>query len=148
MKKGNVRALIIAAAVLLAFGVGLYFVNPWGPLLLLLTLAIQLPIIYAITKSTMNSSYRDRAFERRQQFAEDGDADAWLAGEEKEAASVGYKYWSPAARAQNVLARAEALAELDRSSDAANLLAELDEKKLPSHDRTRFDAVVERIRME
>lgn len=139
------KYLLIAAGVAVALAVGLSFITPWAPLVLAASLIIQLPIVVILTRTNLTAGYRDRAFARRARFAEDGDAVAWLAEEQREAAGQGTRFWSRAARAQSALNRADALAELGRNSEAAGLLAEIEEKTLPAADRRRYQDIVERI---
>lgn len=146
-KKSPLLYLLPFAAFFVLLGVLLYFLAaPWAPLLLLGSLAIQAPIVAGLTRINLASAYRDRAFERMRKYAADGDAGAWLAAEEREAAGAGYRYWSKAARALSVLNRAQPLAALGRENEAAELLAGLDEKKLNPQEKARFDEVVEAIR--
>ncbi len=146
MKNRPLRVLFIAAGLFAALAAALYFVHPMAPLLLLASLVVQLPIIAGLTRAGLASGYRERAAARRRRYDEDGDAGAWLAGEEAEAAAPGYRFWSSAARAQCALSRAEAMAALGRGNEAAALLAELPEDRLPETERARFEAVVETIR--
>lgn len=146
MKRRKILFWLIPILVLLALGVGLYFVHPLAPLALLLSLLIQLPIIFLLAKSSLNSSYRDRAYQRRQLYLKDGDAEALWEGERKEAASVGYRYWSRGTKTLCQLNQAEALVALDRHDEAAEHLALAEEEKLDSHSRERFDAVVQALR--
>lgn len=142
------KYLLIFAGAVVALGIVLYFVTPWAPLALAASLVIQLPIIVILTRTNLTAGYRDRAFARRARFAEDGDAAAWLAEEQREAVSQGYRFWSRAGRAQSALNRADALAELGRGNEAAALLAEIEEKTLPAADRQRYQTIVERIQVE
>ena len=144
--RGPLWYLLPFAIGFFALGVGLFFVNPLAPLLLLASLAIQLPIVVSITRVNLGAGYRDRAFERRRSCREGGDAAEWLAAEEREAAGLGYKYWSRATRDLSLLNRAEPLALLGRGHEAAELLAELEEKRLDGYNRGRFDEIVALIR--
>lgn len=148
MKKSPYSYFIIIGIVLVALAVVLYIINPWAPLFLLASLMIQIPIIYGITKATMNFSYQDRAYDRRMAFEESGDAAAWLAGEQKEAHSVGQKFWSSRSKELNRLNQAAPLCALGRKNEAAELLAQVDEAKLEATARKRYDELVEELRAE
>jgi hypothetical protein len=134
------------AIFLAALAAGLFFITPWAPLFVLLSLGVQAPVVLLITATSLNGGYRDRAFERRGQYEKDGDADAWLAAEAREALSVGYRYFSSGTKSHSALNRAQALAALGRYDEGAALLAEVDEKKLDHLSKRRFDAAVEAVR--
>lgn len=148
MKKSPYSYFIIIGAVLFVLAVVLYIINPWAPLFLLASLVIQIPIIYGITKASMNFSYQDRAHDRRVAFEATGDAEAWLAGEQKEAGSVGQKFWSSRSKELNLLNQAAPLCALGRKNEAAELLAWVNEEKLEATARKRYDELVEELRAE
>lgn len=127
----------VALLVLAAACFGLWFIHPYAPLALLLSLAIQLPLIYGILHVTVGSAYKDRAWERRQQYLKDGDAEEWLRGEETEARSVQYRYWSRGGRTLAALNRAEAAWAAGQKEKAAAALAAADPKYLSRDDEAR-----------
>lgn len=138
MKKRKWLILLIVVLVLLAACFGLWFVHPFAPLVLLASLLIQLPIVFGIITVTFGSAYRDRAWERRQQYLKDGDAEAWLQGEETEAKAVQQRYWSRGGKTLASLNRAEAMFAAGQGERAAALLAAADPKFLSGDDRKRL----------
>ncbi len=146
MKKFPYRFLLPLGIVFVVLAVVLYFFHPLAPLFLLASLLIQIPIVLVVSRVNMNKGYEDRSFERRLQYQQDGDAAAFFAAEEREAGGAGFAYWSPRAKALSRLCRAELLCELRRGSEAAELLAAIDEKKLDKAGRQRFDAAVAALR--
>lgn len=140
--KGAKKALWIAALALLALAVLLYFFHPLAPVFLLLSVAIQLPLIYVIVRVSFSSGYADRVYERKQRFEKDGDAAAWLAEEEREARGVGFRYWSAKSRNKNALLRAGLLQKLGREADAKQALAEVLPAKLRGEDKAEYDCLV------
>ena len=131
---------VLGAAMALALlGLLLWRVHPLAPWLLLLTLAIQLPIIWLVGRKRLNGGYRQRAAGRRIAWLQTCDAEAWLAAEENEKGSTGWGYWSKGARALNALARAEALLALGRRDDAAAALAEAEGYTIDKADMPRYE---------
>ena len=146
MKKSPWFFLVPVGIVVAVIMVLLYFLHPLGPVVLLISLAIQVPIIWVVTRTSMTKGYEDRAYERRQQFQIDGDAQAFLEMEEQEAGGAGFTYWSRRAKSLSALNRAELLTELDRQDEAAVLLADVDTKAIDRENRRRFDEAVEKAR--
>ncbi len=139
------RYIVTFGGVFIAIAVILYFISPFAPLLLLLSLVIQVPIILFIVRYTTDTSYAQRVDQREQQFEEDGNAAAWLKEEEQEANSIGFKYWSKKGRYQNMLTRAELLHRLGRSDEAAALAADIENAKLPPHAATRHKELLQTL---
>lgn len=132
------KYLLPLALVLVAVGVVLFFINPLAPLLLLLSVAIQAGILWLVLRNAQNTAYDARLDARRAQFAEDGDADAWLRQEDAEAASLARVFWSRYTKRQNALARAELLHLAGREDEARAVLAEVDEKAVTARDRENY----------
>lgn len=133
---------ISAGLALLGLGVGLYFIHPLAPVLLVLSVGIQIPIILRLMHARSTGSYRQRADARRRRYAQDADAERWLAAEEQEAAGPGVRFWSPAGRMLSLLNRAEALCALRRRAEAAILLGQVEPDALDEADRPRYEQVV------
>lgn len=145
MKKSPWSYLVPVVVVFAVLAVVLFFINPLGPLLLLASLVVQLPIIYIISRTAFSSGYADRSYNRRQQFLEDGNAAHWLEAEQKEERSVGFSFWSAASKTDNNLNQAEAMIALGLWRDAAGKLAAVDEKKLGKTRRQRYDELAESL---
>lgn len=122
--------LVGLGVIFVGLAVGLFFVTPYAPLFVLASLVIQAPIIYFIARTTLATSYYDRAAKRRTQYEEDGDAEVWLAAEEKEVSGGAYKGFSRYGKSLNALNRAQALHALGRKDEAKNCLAQVNEKVL------------------
>lgn len=131
-----------AAAALLGVGALLWLAHPLAPWLLVLTLAVQVPLVAAIGRRRMAQSYRQRTAARRIAFLQGGSAAAWLAQEEKEAAAAGYRVWSRGSRALCCLARCEALLALARRDEAATMLAEAEACGVAPQDRPRYEELL------
>lgn len=144
-KRPVVRAIVALAIFLLVEGL-LYLVHPLVPVLLLGSLLIQAPIIWGFFRRNFNMGYRQRAAQRRERYKECGDAEAWLAGEERETRMPGYRYWSRGGKALVALNCAEALLALGRRDDAGARLAEVDRPRLEPDDQQRFDEMVLEVR--
>lgn len=145
---GRFKFLLFFCPVLVLLAVVLFFVHPLAPLVLLLSVLIQLPIVYIISQVNMNKGYEDRAFARKTQHEKDKDAAAWLQEEEKEAAGAGFKYWSKRAKSLSALNRAQLLLEMEMPRQAAALLAQVQENKIDKINRQRFLQMVEKLQME
>lgn len=143
------RKYVIGAVVLLAvLAALLYLVHPLGPLFLLLSVLVQAPIIFGISRHNFKTSYIQRSEQRRAEYEKEGDGEAWLAAEEAEARSVGYKYWSRAGRSLNALNRADALCAVGREADGRAALEQAEYMRLEAPDRKRYDALAERLKAE
>ena len=142
MKAGQTKYWVIGVVALTAACIGLYFVHPYAPLVLLLSLLIQAPLVWVITHGRLNRGYQERAEQRRKDYEMDGDAEKWLRGEEAEANSVGYRYWSPNSRMKSVLNRAEPLLALGRGREAAQLLAEVEPARLDGPSVARYEELM------
>lgn len=143
MRKTLMKYLIPFVVILVALAVGLSFVTPWAPVFVLASVLIQVPIIWRMFSSSQDNGYDTREQERVVQFEIDGDAALWLEAEEREAASIGYRYYSKANRDRNRLNRANMLVKLNRAGEAKELLEEMDPKKLNRGNLLRYnDAMV------
>lgn len=140
-KRGPLFYLLPILGIFVVLCVILYFFHPLAPLLLLASIIIQAPIIFFISKVSIDSGYRDRLYERKQQYKIDGDTEAFLDKEEKEAQSVFFKILNKSSRRQNLLTRAELLHTLSRGEEGRTLLAEIDPGKLSPLDLDRYNAV-------
>lgn len=145
MKKKVLLYLVPFFLIFLALGIVLFFFSPYAPLLLVLSLAIQLPVIYFIARSSTGSSYRERADARREQYERDRDAQAWLKQEEKEAASIGYRYWSKAGKSLNQLNQAFLLAQLGRMEEAKSRIDNIQPAKLAKADREQYEKLLQEM---
>ena len=135
-----------ALLVFAALGFVLYRLHPYAPLLLLASLLIQAPIVYLLTRNAYNSGYDQRSRARQEQFDQDGDAEAWLAGEEQESKSLTYRFLSSAAKAKNSLVRADLLLRLGRRAEAEELLVSLAAESLNKVNKERYDALMGNIK--
>lgn len=129
-------------------GVVLYFLHPLGPLFLLLSLLIQAPLVFVISRVNYNSAYLERAAQRREEYAQTGDARVWLEGEEKEARSIGFKYWSSKGRALNTLNRAAALAALGENQQCAALLVSIETAKLSKQAALEYQRLQQQLQVK
>lgn len=145
MRKTLFKYLLPVAIVLIVLAVVLFFVNPWAPLFVLASVLIQIPIIWGMFKSSQDKSYDVREQERIVKYEIDGDATSWLEAEEKEASSVGYKYYSKASRDRNVLNRANMLVKLNRPDEAKVLLEGLDPQRLNKGNMKRYNDATQGI---
>lgn len=141
MKKKPPLYLVVIGLVFVGLCIVLYFIHPLAPLLLLASVLIQGPIVYAITLAKMNGSYQERAYQRQTQYEKDKDAAAWLKQEQQEAASVGFKYWSSRSRCLNALNQAQPLTALGRLEEARVYMDQVEPGKLDKSDRDRFSAL-------
>lgn len=141
MKRSPYRFIIAFGILFVVLAVILYFVNPLAPLLLVLSLVVQVPLIVIITRTSMAGSYADRAHARRQAFEKDGNAAAWLAGEENEAHSIAFRYLSKTGKMRNALNRAQPLCLLGRTEEAARLLEEVNPARLVRQEVERYEAI-------
>ena len=130
--------LLAVLGFLLVLAVLLYWVNPLAPLLLLLSIIIQAPLIYLIARYTYSGGYRDRVLARREKNKEDGDDAGWLEKEEQEAASFGYRLLPAKDKAENILLRAGLLLNLGRRDEAAQTLLELELPRLSSEHLSQY----------
>lgn len=125
-------------AVFVALAVLLFFIHPFAPLLLLLSIIIQAPLVWYYVRSAYAKSSKEHEETRRHQFEADGDAEGWLALEERDAASVAYRYWPRATRDHNVLKRVELLLVLKRPEEAQALMDTLEQRKLSVPNLTLY----------
>ena len=107
-------------------------------LLLLLSVVIQAGILWLVLRNAQNTAYDARLDVRRAQYAEDGDAEAWLRQENAEAASLTRVFWSSYTKRQNALVRAELLHLTGREGEALTALGEVDEKTVTARDRENY----------
>lgn len=142
------RYLLPILGIFLALGIGLYFVNPYAPLLLLASLILQAPVVYFIARFSYGGGYQDRLHARQVAYEEDGDAQGWLDKERKEAESFGYRLLSAKARAQNALLRAELQMKTDERDGVAELLDEIELGKLNPEDKKRYYDIKKKWSME
>ncbi len=145
MKRSPFVYLLPVLGVFVLLGAVLYFIHPMAPLFLVASLLIQAPLVWVLSRASLGSSYRERAAARRQQYEKDGNAEAWVAGEEKEAASIGYKYWSKAGKSMCELNRADGLVHLGRKGDAGQALAQVAPQKLAAQDRVRYEELSQKL---
>ncbi|MFV0353199.1 MAG: hypothetical protein ACK5JF_12970 [Oscillospiraceae bacterium] len=141
----NKRKIIGLVAVLfvLALVMGLLCIfNPFAPLIVVLSLLIQAPLIYGIGQVVFGKSYQKRTEERREKFLKDNNLDSFLLEEEKEAKGPGFAYWSLAGKYTNYLNRAELLLLAQRQEDAMQLLAQVDPRRLRQEDKERYLAIL------
>ncbi len=147
MKKHPIlKYLLPIAIVLVVIGVLLYLLHPLAPLLLVLSVLIQAPLVWHYFRVSYAKGFQQREQERKQQYEEDGNAAAWLALEEADAASVGYKYWARAYRDENALNRACLLVKLGRGQEAQALLDGLEPAKLTRTNRNRYGGIAAELR--
>lgn len=139
------RWVLVAVLVLAVFAAILYFFHPMAPVFLLLSMVIQLPIIYFVMRYTSSNSYADRVWERKKQFEKDGDAAAWLKQEQREADAPGFQYWSKKGRNRNMLIRANLLHILEEQAGADALLQMIDESALGREDTELYKTLKTRI---
>ncbi|NLW79668.1 MAG: hypothetical protein GXY32_09710 [Ruminococcaceae bacterium] len=145
-KKRPVLRTVVALVIFLAIEALLYLVHPLVPVLVLGSVLIQAPIIWGIFRRNFNMGYRQRAAQRRERYKESGDAEAWLAGEQRETRMPGYKYWSRGGKALVALNCADALLAMGRRDAAGAQLAEVDRPRLEPDDQQRFDEMILNIR--
>lgn len=138
MIRPNLKYLIPFFAILAALAVLLFFIHPFAPLLLVLSILIQAPLVWYYVRSAYAKNCKSKESERRQNYEIYGDAEGWLALEEKDAASVAYRYWPRAYRDKNVLRRAELLIKLDRAEQAQELLEGIEQRKLSVPNLTQY----------
>lgn len=148
MKNRPWLVFVPIGVIVLALAVFSFFIKWWAPLLILAALVVQAAVVFAIVRSKTDGAYSDRAYERRQQYEKDGDAEAWLDGEAREVRAVGYRYWSSGAKAQSALNRAAALVALGRTGEAAALLGQLEPKRLDRDARARLEGLVVNIQSQ
>lgn len=134
--------LIPFLCVFTALAIGMAFLNPVALLLVLLSMVIQAPIIWIMAQGSYTGRYLERAEARREQFELDGDAAKWLAAEEEEANSKGYRYWSKSGRIHSMLNRARALRALERDAEARALLSEIDPAMLGTRELERYSDII------
>ncbi len=135
------KYLLLTILAFLGLGLILYLVNPFAPLLLLGSLIIQLPIVYFIAKHSYGGAYAQRVQARKEQFEQDGDTAHWLAKEEQEVASFGYKLLSPKAKTKNALLRARLLSQLNRNEEAQRIWRLIDPELLEGEDRKEYESL-------
>ena len=127
---------------LFLLGVLLYLWYPLAPLLLAVSILIQLPFIFLVSRRSFKKSYLQRLEERKTVYEKTGDAGIWLEQEENEARSIGFRYWSSRGKALNALTRAELLFLLERREDAEQLLKEIQFLKLEKPDLVKYKKLV------
>ncbi len=142
------RYILPLVGVFVALGVGLYFVNPYAPLLLLASLIVQAPVVYLIARLSYAGGYSDRLHARREAYEKDGDAQSWLAQEQKEAESFGFALLSAKTRAQNTLLRAELLGEIGNNNESSLLLNDIELCRLGNKEKERYYVIVEKCRTQ
>ncbi len=125
------RFFLIAVGVLVAICVGLWFLHPIAPLLIVLSLAVQLPVAYALMRKRLTSGYLKRTEGYRKELLQSGDANAWLCAEQGETLAKEYSLWHKKLRLLNLLNRAEALAMLGQKDEVRRLLQEIAGASLP-----------------
>lgn len=130
--------LLVITATLLLSGWLLYLIHPVGPLLLLGTLVIQAPLIWLFVRRAPGYGYPKRTAARRQQYRQDGDAEAWLAAEKEDYRTAKTGGWPPARWALLCLNCADAAKEAGQTRQAAEYLRQVDSAKLPPEAKPRY----------
>lgn len=124
----------------------LLWFHPLAPLLLWASVLLQAPIIYLISRTNYDAAYRERQHQRREAYEKDGDAAAFLAQEEHEATSFGYRLLTAKSRSDNRLNCAELLLALNRPpAEAEALLQALGGEKLNEAQATRLSTLQEQL---
>lgn len=140
-----IKYIIPFIAVFVAIGILLFCFHPLAPLLLVLSVLIQAPLVWYYIRSAYAKSSKDKEKTRKCQFEQDGDAEAWLALEEQDAKSVTFRYWPRASRDGNVLNRVELLIRLEKIPEAQELVDTLEQKKLSVPNLTRCLDIMRQI---
>lgn len=143
MKIGKYLIGLLVVLVLLA--VGLYFIHPYAPLLLLLSLIIQAPTIFLIMYHSINESYRKRKKQRREQYDEDGDVVKYLEQEAAEVNVPGFRLLSAKEQTLNKLVRAELMVRLEEYEGAKTLLEEVEPQRLTEAEKETFRSCWEHV---
>lgn len=138
MNRYLLKFILPFIAIFVAIAILLFILQPLAPLLLLLSVIIQAPLIYYYIHSAYKRTFQQNEATRRAQFEADGDAALWLAVEEREARSTTFRYWPRSSRDGNTLTRVELLLELGRGEEAQALLESLEQRKLSVPNLTKF----------
>lgn len=144
MKK-IIPAIALLAVILAVILFLLYRIHPAAPLMLLLSLAVQVPIVILVARAALGGSYRQRAQQRLLAYQAGGAAQQWLNEENAEANTTGYKYWSTSGKALLALNRAQAAYAAGRTEQAASHLDNLQMQKLNQQDMQRFQLLTQQL---
>lgn len=146
MEKSKKKKIIIASIfVFVGTEIALYFLHPVVPLLVLLSLAIQFPIIWGLFKAKTGTSYAQRWQERKYQFQQDNDVEKWLLQEQLETKNIGYEYWSAKSKSLCFLQQAELWLLLNKPVEARECLAKVIPGKLNAKDKQRAQTAVKQL---